>query len=225
MGEVSPTSQLPGVQPDVAYLGDSIADEARFPFLLVFGREYNNSNNEVRGLDRYCFGCSSGSTFWNRVYRLVECLSDHPNLKDDCRERGESPILFSNVLSRPIPNSLSCAEKRRERAKEDRKKTDEHVARVFSETRLVRRLRVVILSGVDEAPFQHGVSRITQSCERLGVSSFLVPYLGSRKSYGLHYESIELSEADRKLVGDVVGAFYKEARTPFERSLCPECHH
>lgn len=208
-------------QPAIAYLGSSA--DASFPAILVFGREYNNNSaHRVRGLGEYCFRCSPRSLFWNRTYRLAARISGHQDFKAACIARNQSPIMFSNVLPQPIPNALSASEKGRLRARIRPDALAQHIDGIFSMDSVIRRVRLVILSGVDDAVFRPGVAKIREHCEQHKVTVREIAYLGSRQ----RSKAIETGfpERHRRRMRAVIGAFHRARNnnTP-EQIGCSRC--
>jgi|SRR5947207_662961 len=208
-------------QPAIAYLGSSI--DTSFPAILVFGREYNNNPaNSVRGLGQYCFRCSPRSLFWNRTYRLVARLSGRDDFKATCIVRHESPIMFSNVLPRPIPNAASASEKRRLRAAISPDALVQHIDGIFSIDAVINRLHLIVLSGVDDAVFRSGVARIRQRCGKRGVSIAEIAYLGSRQ----RSDALEASfpNRHRARIRAAITSFYQARRnSKLQQTGCLRC--
>lgn len=195
-------------QPAVAYLGTSI--KTCFPFVLVFGREYNNdSGNRIAGLGPYCLPTTS--TFWNRTYTLFGKMSKCSGLRGKCRSLNQSPILFSNVFPRPIRNAISTAKKRQERSAVRSSKIDRHIRHVFSMKRIfqVTRVAVVVLSGLEDKRFEYGVKQIAMECKKRKIPVLSIPYLGSRK--GNKFIEAGISPQDRKQIRGVIEAFTESA--------------
>jgi hypothetical protein len=194
-------------QPAVSCLGASA--EARFPLVLLFGREYNNEpDNVVRGPGQYCFRCSPRSLFWNRAYGLVSRLCGRDDFKATCIARDQAPIAFSNVLPRPIRNERSTPEKNRIRRGMEPAALADHIGGIFSMETLIARVSLVILSGADGQEFRQGTELIRAACGRRTIPMAGIAYLGSRR----RSEAIEatVTADDRQRLCAIVAAFYAD---------------
>ncbi len=192
-------------QPAISCLGKTA--EKSFPLMLFFGREYNNVGEVEISLGNYSFEESPKSAFWNRTYTFISrnCLLA-PNFKNTCIAEEASPVLFSNVLPKPLLTSRTSADKRRSRISISKEKIDEYIDGIFSQP-IICRVNLVVLSGVDdEYVFGHATSRIRFACERRNIVVEELPYFGSRSNNAILNKA--LSETGQKHICQTIKAFY-----------------
>ena len=193
------------MQPTIACLG--FTAERDFPLLLVFGREYNNDGSVANFLGEYSFDESPRSHFWNRTYKFIERNCEMASkFKMTCITERASPVLFSNVLPKPIPTQLSDATKKKIRLAIFQEEIGEYIDGIFS-LPIVDRVRLAVLSGVEgESVFGYSTNRIHRACGMRGIDVVSLPYFGSRSLNAKIDDA--LSKSNRKAMCSVINSFY-----------------
>lgn len=175
-----------------------------FPILLTFGREYNGTGSVVPTIGKYDFGESRGSTFWNRTYTLIaRACPEMAHLKQRCIGLDSSPLVFSNVFPKSIPNQVTT--KDAIRADISRSLISDHLRQVFA-LPIIQRVQVVLLSvgPVPNFPFVRDL--VTSQCRSRNVHLINLPYLGARSSNRGVDEA--LSDDDRSAIRRIVSQFF-----------------
>lgn len=123
-----------------------------------------------------------------------------------CITERVSPVLFSNVLPKPIPTHLSEAEKRKIRIAISKEEIGEYIDGIFS-LPIVNRVRLAVLSGVeDESVFGYSTNRIHRACAMRGIDVVSLPYLGSRSVNAKIDDA--LSESNQQAICSIINTFY-----------------
>ena len=197
-------------RPLAACLGDSAA--ADFPLVLVLGREYNGSGGLRRQVGCYSFTESSGSTFWNRTYSLIsrKCHAAS-DFKARCIAADLSPVVFANVLPRPIPNELSARRKRVVRLSLPEVEVRNHVRMIF-DLLVAGRLAAVVMSVGDGPEFTAAKDQVRAECRTRALPLIELPYLGSRVANEVVDAALDRKQAE--ILCSVVAAFLADSGTP-----------
>ena len=193
----------------VECLGKS--DKKNFPLLLFFGREYNYAESPVEiELGTYNFRDSPTSAFWNRAYGLVERIYERDDFKDSCIELNASPILFSNVSPRPIPNEKPDSEKRQIRTEITDDSIRGYIEGIFKMP-IIKRVHIVVISvGKEKKVFERFTQPIKRECEKQDITVIETPGYIARQSMSTDEIDGQLSESERDMIRGVIEEFYKE---------------
>lgn len=162
------------IRPIAACLGDTI--DGSFPLVLVLGREFNGEGDISKEVGTYSFEESPRSLFWNRTYSFLSRATDDPRFKADCRKHGRSPVVFSNVLPKPIPNHIG--NKNAIRAKMAESDVRSHIDALF-DLDLAKRFDAVILSVGDDPVFAPARKMVEQACKGHGPLLIVLPYFAT----------------------------------------------
>jgi hypothetical protein len=168
--------------------------EARFPLILIFGREPNDSNDTVDSDNwQYDFSDHPRCAFWNISHSLIggSCDLTAAQLKAKFRQRNCSPILYSDSSPISIPNSALRKAKIRKGITEE--EIDNHIDLVFSNKEIIDRVKIVILSGLYKSDFSYSKNLIIQKCADKGIVPCEVPFF-----YGTNKKDI-ISQAENYL--------------------------
>ena len=164
----------------VAFYGSTAEDEHNFPLVLIFGREFNNKEAvaEPYKTGQYCFfkKCCWRSTFWKRSYGLAKRVAGY-DVRDLAKKSECSPILFTNALHVPIPDSYGYKDE--QRARIDSASNQKYLEWIFRAP-ILARVEVVIMSGLQDEVFTGARELILQNFSRRQVHVGHIPYLGSR---------------------------------------------
>jgi hypothetical protein len=151
---------------------------AKFPLILIIGRESNGSARIVPGISIYDETVSTRSAFWNRAYGFVQraVLWAGP-LRQSCVRMGVSPMIFSNALPKPIPNSIQDKDAYRIAVEECDIRA--HIQGVFNLT-IANRIRMVIFSTGNKQIFSFPRAEVLAACRAKGIPFLEVPYFGTQ---------------------------------------------
>jgi hypothetical protein len=149
-----------------------------FPLILCVGREPNTDEQVEPGLGRYDFDRSPSCGFWNTAYGMVARVVGKQlrtsRLKDLCRSHDASPIICADAL--PIGLRYRAQQKREAREAVRDEEVDRHIQNIFSEVAIIRRVRLVVLSGLEGLCFRRAVSIIRAACDRERIQHVSVPF-------------------------------------------------
>lgn len=179
------------------------------PLLLAVGRELNGITGMINQIGPYDFRQYPRCGFWNTSYGMVARVKGIRTwqLKQHCvRVRG-SPIVYTDALPQCVPNAVVDKLPGRENIEQDDIK--QHIDAIFSHTHLVRRVRLVVLSGLDHRVFARSRSCIAEHCSRLGLPCIRVPFF-----HGMNTRKIQqaLSTQDRQIILEIVDSFLDPAQ-------------
>lgn len=161
----------------VTILGET--EKAKFPLILVFGRESNGSRRLLPGLSIYDETVSSGSKFWNSSYKYFERLSGWGgHLRNDCIRSNLSPILLTNTLPNPQLNSIE--NKDLERNSLPDKLIQNHIEGIFNLPTVATRVRAVIVSTGPKAAFDRPKVLIRDWCDENNILNLELPYFATQ---------------------------------------------
>jgi hypothetical protein len=149
--------------PILTYVGET--KQTTFPLILVIGREAN-TDLKMENRDGACdFRLFPFASFWNNAYGLLagslglKCKE----LKAICAENECSPIVFGNCLPIGIKGSVKNKWPVRRLVSEEAKR--EHVRAMFG-LPLIKRVAIVIMSGVDDKVFDASREAVLSECHR-----------------------------------------------------------
>jgi hypothetical protein len=183
-----------------------------FPLILCMGREPNTDQRVEPGIGRYDFDQPSTCGFWNTSYGVVArvvCKSWRTRrMKELCRPRKASPIIYADVL--PIGLKYEESDKGTARAAVLPEQAAQHIQSIFfppagsTQEAIIRRVRLVLLSGLDRPRFQYAVLRAQEACNRRQIPHISVPFF-----VGTNTEAIQdaLTAQDRAAIQAVCSDF------------------
>lgn len=142
---------------------------ASFPLILVIGREPNTKKKITNRVGRYDFREHPHVAFWNISYAVVAGTKGETGhkLKKRCEKRGVSPIIYADAL--PIGIKSKMRNKNSVRAQLNEEDIQRHVNRVFSHHDIINRVRLVIMSGLEESVFEPAPTAIKEQCKERNI--------------------------------------------------------
>ena len=154
--------------------------------VMVVGQEPNNTGRMVHGIGHYperaiTTGTRENVPFWDRGFGVVARaagLSGPAELKRLVRERGSSPVAFSDVSPRPLPSGT--ASKGDLYAGIPDEEFEEHAGAVFSHAIVRDRVDLVILAGTRLNGLDHGSRIFEQACIEAGKRFVRIASLSAR---------------------------------------------
>jgi len=191
-----------GEHPIIAYYGET--DAARYPLILVIGREPNANQVIANTVGQYDFRLAPLCGFWNTSYGMLARVVglDVRGLKKLCVERRGSPLIYADSLPHCLPNTT--ANKRAYRDRVATEKVVTHIASIFSHRELVDRVGLVIMSGLRSSLFRPARLAIERECEFLTTPVIDLPFF-----FGTNTKKIqrELTEENRRLLSSIFERF------------------
>ncbi|MEK6898302.1 MAG: hypothetical protein AABX28_03020 [Nanoarchaeota archaeon] len=178
--------------------------ERDYPLILIIGREPNNFQNFIGKVGDYDFDLSPRCAFWNMAYKIIgkEVNLSAKDLKKLSREKSSSIICFSDCLPKPIPNK----EKSKDTIRREIKEEDivNHITNIFNKD-ILKRVNLIIISGVDKKPFEKSVSLIKEECYKLNILLIEIPFLAPNNSSKINIDknSSLLIKENFRIFGEV----------------------
>lgn len=125
--------------------GDTAADERDHPLVLVVGREASRDAMLVDGVGTYDFD-TVRSRFWTTAYSAIASAArtDLWALRESCRARGASPIVFADAL--PVGIDHRNPDKLARRDAVTREQLDAHLEALFAMP-ILERVSMVVCAG------------------------------------------------------------------------------
>jgi len=179
--------------------------ETDIPLVLVVGREPNGSSPVTPDWGTYDFRKSPNCAFWNVAYGVLGSAGAPPlntgAIKRLAVEKDASPIVIADAMPQSIDNAVRNKARQRDAISDAAIET--HVDNIFAHQDLIRRVRVVLLSGLD-ARFERSARIFEAKCAELGIPIQSLPFF-----FGNNVPKIQLaiSPATRSQLGEVAAAF------------------
>lgn len=195
------TETLP-IDYSVVAVGDT--EREPFPLILVIGRESNGTAKMLPGVSIYDEAVSSGSAFWNRAYGFVQRLSRwEGHFRQSCVEARMSPIIFSNALPNPIPNSIQNKDSLRAAVQKDEIRS--HLSGVFG-LNVADRIGAVVFSTGKTAVYEFSRAEVKQVCSERSIPFIEVPYFATQ---GLPNTALDesIGPKDAAIIRGIVNEF------------------
>ncbi|MGL5363524.1 MAG: hypothetical protein ACRDBH_11625 [Bosea sp. (in: a-proteobacteria)] len=162
----------------ISHYKNTLADNATSPLIMAVGREPNGNHEEKSsGLGHYDFADAPRCAFWNVSHSVLGRLHDQhvSQVKTICRNAGRSPIVYADAL--PISLKNAVADKNRHRDLLTDSALADHVAHVFSHEAVMRRVKLVFLSGHNAGDALNRASRLFQeACKAQNIKCAVVPF-------------------------------------------------
>ncbi|MCB8823205.1 hypothetical protein [Microvirga rosea] len=163
--------------PAIAVYGKTL--EKDFDLVLVVGREPNSDNPGFStGIDTYDFDHGKGPrcAFWNSSYGIAGQTIGLTTreLKVLCRQQECSPIAYADALPITLPNSVK--NKFRARLAIADEDIERHLTHLFSHQEFMRRVGLVLLSGIETPEFQRSFRLFDALCQKHGKMVRNVPF-------------------------------------------------
>ena len=123
------------------------------PLILIVGREPNlGADERSYGLGDYDFDRAKRCGFWNTSFGLVGGLIGLTTgeLKGQCKTKRSAPLIYADASPLPLPSGLSRAQKRKQRIRIRKSLKLAHLNEIFRHEAIIRRVRVILLSGMED---------------------------------------------------------------------------
>ena len=186
---------------NVYYIHFSIPDY--YPLILIVGREPNCDQPICNTVGIYDFRKSSRCGFWNASYALAARVVNLTTgqLKQRCIQLNGSPLLYADAMPQGLLNSVPNKRLQRENIEEEAIRI--HIANIFRKP-ILRRVVLVILSGLRGCVFALPKTLIADRCKKLGIQCTDLPFFCNQNAPQI---SQELDRESRTLLSDVVSRF------------------
>lgn len=181
--------------PTIQYFAST--HEESFPLILAIGREPNTDRSIANTIGPYDFRLAPNCGFWNTSYGMLGRIIGltTKRMKRVCIERDASPLIYADGLPHGVLSAVS--NKTEIRGAISPAAVAEHASRIFSHHVLVNRVRVTILSGLDDTNLRLAAAEFRKLCAERSIAVIDLPFF-----YGTNMPRIELalSNADRELL-------------------------
>jgi len=142
--------------------GDTL--EKDFSLILVIGREPNRHSNIIDKVAHY--SSPDDASFWQTSHGLIARYAemDARKFKSFCKNQNASPIVFSDASPVGLDNRFGWSKKRELRKAIPASVLEQHTQTVFSQSDIISRTAMVLVSGVEECGLAHAMPFIQQQC-------------------------------------------------------------
>lgn len=136
-----------------------------FPLVLFVGREPNNNAPYDDYVGPYDFYETPHCGFWNVAYKIVAESQNMTvgELKELCFNNRSSILAFTNIT--PIPILHRVKSKDTIRKEISREESREHIEKIFSKDIIIKRVELIVLSGLDRKEFSEPLEFFVKMCE------------------------------------------------------------
>jgi hypothetical protein len=199
------------LHPTIQYFAETVT--GTFPLILVIGREPNTDRpiaNTIGPFDMDEDEKARRCAFWNTSYGMlaniakpsVNALVRTRVLKQECIERKLSPLIYADALPHGLLNKISNKKTIRRQLSQD--EIAAHIKRIFSHRTLIDRVQLIIMSGLDDAPFTDAKTIIKQHAATEHLHVIEVPFF-----VGMNSTKIDavLTTSDRETLKAIWDAF------------------
>lgn len=193
---------MSGEHPIILYYDETAT--AKFPLILIIGREPNSDQIIANTTGQYDFSNHPRCGFWNTSYGMLARVVglDTRGLKQQCIARHSSPIIYADSLPHGLPNHV--ADKRIYRSKITEADTEAHITNVFSHRQLIDRVQIVVMSGLHNEVFSYAREAIARRCALKAIPVVHLPFF-----YGTNTRRIQaaLTAEDRRTINSIYELF------------------
>ncbi|QBZ83031.1 hypothetical protein GHNINEIG_01072 [Hydrogenovibrio crunogenus] len=189
---------------DYAVVAVGSTEQEKFPLILVFGRENNGKAQIIPGISIYDEAISSGSTFWNRTYGFVQRLTTWKGqFRQSCVNVGMSPIVFTNALSKPIPNAQQNKDALRVTIQEN--DIMSHINGIF-DLKLISRVGAVIFSTGNSSVYELSRYEVIKNCLARSIPFIEMPYFATQ---GRKNEELDqaINDENAAIIKNIINEF------------------
>lgn len=175
------------------------------PLVLVVGREPNGSSPVTPDWGTYDFRKSPNCAFWNIAYGLLGSAAtpalNAGGVKRLAVEKTASPIIIADAMPQSIDNAVRNKTAQRDAISDAA--IEQHVANIFAHDHLIKRVKIVLLSGLD-ARFLRSARIFEEKCRELNLPVQRLPFF-----YGTNAPKIRAAITDetRQHLSEVASAF------------------
>ena len=155
--------------------------------ILIVGREANNRGEIIPELGTYAEQGVDASwpsvPFWSNTYGLIGSYGQmtSADLKAECSTNKSSPIVICDASPKPLDGSYSTPEKKKIRKNIPQENIDHHIQRVFEHKQVVKRIKLVIFSGIRGSGLDHSIKPLELACEENSIPSCHIHGISSRR--------------------------------------------
>jgi len=123
------------------------------PFILVVGREQNETGTVVNKVKQYDFDTAPRCQFWVASYAMAAHAAEigTQRFKGACRQLRTSPILYADCLPVCIPEETRSKWSIRDRVPEQQK--IDHALSILAHSDYIKNVAIILFSGVRHPVF------------------------------------------------------------------------
>jgi hypothetical protein len=187
--------------PIIICFGDTAT--ANYPLILIVGREPNSDHPVCNEVGTYDFRKAPQCGFWNASYALAarQVNLTSAQLKRRCIELNGSPLLYADAMPQGLLNAVPNKGRRR-RGFTD-KELQDHVSRIF-EKPIIKRVKLVILSGLEHRVFEPSRQRFEELCGERSIQRANLPFFSNQNAPRINQQ---LDAESQRQIAVVVSEF------------------
>ena len=169
----------------------------KFNLILVIGREPNNNVKIINKVGQYDFDKSPFCAFWNISYKLIGSIINLSvkEIKEKCRQKKSSVILFADALPKPILNKIHSKNKIRRISYME--EIEDHINKIFEKS-IIKRVKLILLSGLGDSVFKHSKEQIKLFAKKRQIKISEVPFF-----YPSNFKKIILDKEDEEKIKQI----------------------
>lgn len=155
-------------------------NDKNFPLILFVGREPNDNSKYSDLIGEYNFVKNSHSSMWNKSYGLIAKLNSPlkiTELKEKCKSKKSSPIIFTNLSPTPVPNNKSPNKKQTIRQNIKPEQFTSHFNQILSK-KIINRVELIIIS-VECNELSKAENYFKKLCKKHKKECLSIPYLAN----------------------------------------------
>lgn len=180
--------------------------DRQFPLILIVGREPNNKGVSNGNLGLMNFVKYVRCAFWNVAFGIFGRIngSGCREMKLEFIKRKASPLLFVDSFSQGIENAEKSKHNIRIMQIEH---SEEHIDSIFKHAEVIKRVKLVLLSGLRNPIFENFKVKIKEKLVELNIPVREIPFLYPTNTNKI---LISLSDDDKELIKEIYKAFILE---------------
>lgn len=168
--------------------------QKEFPLIMIIGREPNNSTMSDSTLGEYKFEDFPNCAFWNLSFSLLASYNSTTTfeVKQAFQKVKTSPIIFTDASPRGIPNKE--VNKKQFRKLLTQKEFQHQVDTIFSNAKLISRVKLIFLSGLEDISFSYFTNQLSNKALQHSIHTKKIPFL-----FGNNVPQIKAQMTDKEI--------------------------
>ena len=178
--------------PAILTYGQTVQKE--FPLIMIIGREPNNSTMSDSSFGEYKFEDFPNCAFWNQSFGLLASYNSKTTfeIKQLFQRVKSSPIIFTDASPKGIPNKEVNKKQFRNLLTTD--EFQHQVDTIFSNARLISRVKLIFLSGLTDFSFSNFTNQLSNRALQHSISTKEIPFL-----FGNNVPKIKTQMTDKEI--------------------------
>ncbi len=190
--------------PAILTYGQTVQKE--FPLIMIIGREPNNSTMSDSSFGEYKFEDFPNCAFWNQSFGLLATYNSKKTfeVKQMFQRAKSSPIIFTDASPKGIPNKEVNKKQFRSLLTKDEFK--HQVDTIFSNEKLISRVKLILLSGLTDISFLYFTTELTTRAMQHSIPTKEIPFL-----FGNNFPKIKniITDKEIQILQSVFNEFYQ----------------